>query len=136
MKKTFALLMAVVMCLALCACGTSPEPQIDESDNTTVAESSCRRDRMSESEKEEAASRGAVEEVVRRLENKGYYLDNGKYKIGSVIKVEDDIYEVSGTIYIYDKYGSIDETVTFSCDTVWITERGSGVSVGAVDMNF
>lgn len=136
MKKTFALLMAVVMCLALCACGTPSEPQIDEPDTTATTESTCRRDRMSESEKEDAASKGAVEEVVRRLENKGYDLDNGKYKIGSVIKVEDDIYEVSGTIYIYDKYGSLDETVTFSCDTVWITENGSGVSVGAVDMDF
>lgn len=135
MKRLIALLMALVMCVALCACASSSE-QGTEKATETKSQSSSYRDLMTTSEKEEEASKAAVLEVARRLENKGYYTDNGKYKIGSVIEAGKDTYSVSGTIYVYDKYGSLDEVVTFTCDTVWIDENGNGVSVGDVDMNF
>ena len=134
MKKALSLILAILMCLSLWACSTSSEPQIVESTPPATTEATCRRDHMSESAKEDEALRAAVEEVVWRLENKGYYTDNAKYKIGSINKVEENTYAISGTIRLYDKYGSFDKNITFTCSGVWIDKDGKGVSVGAVDI--
>ena len=97
------------------------------------------RDTMSEDEIEDLLVRTALDEAIWRLEGKDYDLDASKYKIGSIRTVDKYgvyNYEVSGTLYLYDKYGSLKDIATFTCSTIYIDEDGKAISTGTTTINF
>ena len=143
MKKALSLLLALVMCLSLCACGgnenktTSPDSENKETQGNS--QSADRRESMTKAEIEEKVESEAMWYVMNHLENSAYStvfaLDSTRYKIGSMVEFEDYKYEVSGTLYLYDKYGSVKGTATFTCSCIWINKDGEAVSVGGVEVD-
>ena len=137
MKKLTTILLLLSMCLCICACqGESVSDDSDDSAEETTSVAGAYRDTMSASEIENAVTKAAVEEVLGRLNGQNYNLDATKYKIGSITLLDNAYeYEVSGTLYLYDKYGSVADIATFTCSCVWINENGRATSVGSVTIN-
>lgn len=93
------------------------------------------RDTMSKDEIEELVTQTALDEVMWRLRDKNYELSTSKYKIGSITKVG-EYYEVSGTLYLYDKYGSIKDIATFTCNGINIDEDGEAFALGTTEIDY
>ena len=138
MKRIIALLMVAVLGISLCACGGSGKERSASASETATNNSISGdyRDTMTPSQIEDEVARAAARECLNRLEGKGFNLDDSKYKIGQISEIDDFEYEVSGTLYLYDKYGSVTEIATFTCSCIWIDRDGDGVSVGSVDINY
>lgn len=96
-KRIFAVFVAVIMCALLCACGA------EYSAASTTKEPSL---------KEKAVA--SVERKVRsNLSDRGYDISGGVLcKTAAVTEVKKDKkFEVSGTVYIQDKYGKLTSTI-------------------------
>lgn len=82
-------------------------------------------------EKKEIAEEQAIKEIIRFLKSTpgymSYDVDSSKYKIGTISQgtgTAVNHFTVNGTLYLYDKYGSLDDTATFSV-TVVVDDYGS-----------
>lgn len=142
MKKVISLILALVLCLSLCACGGDHKTGSSDSENSKTQsnnQSADRRESLTKAEIEEKVEYEAMQYVMRHLENSAYStvfaLDSTKYKIGSMIEYEEYKYEVNGTLYLYDKYGSVKGTGTFTCSCIWINEDGDAVSLGSTEVD-
>lgn len=108
-KRILAFFLAVAMCALLCACGA------EESTVSTVKEPSL---------KEKAVA--SVESKVRsKLSDRGYDISGGVLcKTAAVTEVEEnEEFEVSGTVFIKDKYGKY--TSTIYDGTVFFNDDGA-----------
>lgn len=145
MKKAISLILALVLCLSLCACGGNNKTgSSDSEDNETQSnnQSADRRESLTKAEIEEKVEYEAMWYVMNHLKNSAYStvfaLDSTRYKIGSMVEYEDYKYEVSGTLYLYDKYGSVKGTGTFTCSCIYINDEGEAVGLGStvVDVDY
>lgn len=145
MKRMLAAILALMLCLGLCACGDS-ENETGSSDSNKEPQgnnqSTDHRESLTKAEIEEKVEKEAMWYVMNHLENSAYSsvfaLDSTRYKIGSMVEYEDYKYEVNGTLYLYDKYGSVKGTGTFTCSCIWINEDGDAVGLGStkVDVDY
>lgn len=127
MKKIIALLLALCLCIGLCACGTvyqdSGTSQTEAPNNRYTSPT---KKKLTISEKEEIAEDKALDEVYSLLKSKyGSKYDVGatKYKIGQITN-SGSKFTVNGSLYLYDKYGSLKDTATFSV-RVTVDDDGS-----------
>ena len=143
MKKIASLILVLVLCLSLCACGGGNENNTTATDSGNKSQSNSqsadRRESLTTAEIEEKVESEAMWYVMNHMENSAYSnvfaLDSTRYKIGSMIETDDYKYEVSGMLYLYDKYGEVKGTATFSCSCIWINEDGDAVSLGGVEVD-
>lgn len=149
MKRTItsiiALALALVFVLSLAACGD--DSSSDKSSNSSSSSSSksgsssgSKLESMSESTKEKKVNLAAMEDAIGKL--KSYYTfdeDQTGYKIGSCKRVKErdtsEEWAVSGTLFLYDKYGSIVETAKFSYDCIVIDKDGYAFSFGHYEVD-
>ena len=137
MKKAIIILLAFVMVLSLAACGDGGDkpPAENTSSGNAYNSSSSRLSQMSESEKENAVQLEAITDALEKLKKDFSFVESETmYKIGScsctnkTSKYEE--WEVSGTLYLYNKYGSLEEIAYFSYDCIMLNESGGTVSFG------
>ena len=134
MKKFISLILVFAMALFLCACGEEPKKE-----NTTATQSSnqSKRETMSEADiqaKVESEAVGYAMNYMKRIYSNVFDLDSTRYKIGRMYEYKDYNYEVSGTLYLYDKYGSLKGTAKFTCSCIYINEKGEAVGLGSTDV--
>ena len=136
MKKIISLLLVLVMALSLCACGEEPEK---ENTHTSQSSSLSGREKLTQAEIQDKAESEAIWCAIRHIKNFSYSsrfdLDSTRYKIGRMYEYKAYNYEVSGTLYLYDKYGSLKGTATFTCSCIYINEDGDAVSIGSIDVD-
>ena len=143
MKKVLSLLLALVMCLSLCACGGSEnittQPDTENNETQGNNQSTDPRESLTKAQIEDKVESEAMWYVMNHLENGPYStkfdLDSTRYKIGSMVEFEDYKYEVNGKLYLYDKYGSVKGTATFTCSCIWINEDGDAVGLGSTEVD-
>lgn len=142
MKKVLSLILVLVLCLSLYACGSEETTKPADSKGTEAqsnSQSADRREGMTKSEIEEKVTLEAVWYAMNHLKNSAYStkfdLDATKYKIGSMVEIGDYEYEVSGTLYLYDKYGSLKTTAKFEHSCIWINKDGDAVGVGGIEVD-
>jgi len=125
-----AALLALCLCVGLCACravyqGSSSSQTKGKNNSYT----SPTKKKLTISEKEEIAEEEALDAVYSSLKSKyGSKYDVGatKYKKGQITNSGNN-FTVNGTLYLYDKYGSLEDTATFS---VRITVDDDGSTSG------
>lgn len=85
---------------------------------------------ISISDKKEIAEAEAIDAIISYLQSTpgytSYDVNSSKYKIGTISQgsgITEDHFTVNGTLYLYDKYGSLANTATFSV-TVVIDDYG------------
>ncbi len=140
MKKVLALILALVLVFSLAACGGGGKGVKDSSNSKSSNSSGSKLSSMSESDKENAVLLAAVEQVERELKN--YYSfdsDETRVKRGT-IKCNNSTdkreeWSVSGTLYLYDNYGSLTESATFTCDKVYLDSSGSATNFGHYEVD-
>jgi|GEM_PF-2537113 len=141
MKKIPLLLLALVLCLSLCACSgktyktSSPDSHYTGTWNDD--QNANRRGSLTDAEIAEKVEAEAIRTVISRMDayRTVFDLDATRYRIGSIVALGDYEYEVSGTLYLYSQYGSVKGTATFTCSCIWISEGGNATSVGSVEVN-
>lgn len=106
---------------------------VNETVSTTKAD---KRLTMTKSEIEKVVTEEAMWAVTHRLDKNKYNLDNSEYKIGSIIKVDSFKYEVNGTLFLYNKYGTLEDVASFSCSSIALLDDGRAVSAGSVDIEY
>ena len=141
MKKVLALLLAMVLVLSLAACGgdNSKEKQSSKS-NSSSSSSGTKLSTMSDSEKKNIVVYEAITDAERKMKaDFTFDEDESYYKLGSAKCVETtnkgEKWEVSGTLYLMDNYGSLVENATFEYDTIYLNDSGSATSVGHYEIN-
>lgn len=106
-KRILAAFMAAVMCALLCACGA------EESTGSTVKETSL----------EEKAVSSVESKVCSKLSEK-YDTSGGVLcRTAAVTEVSETRFEVSGKVFIKDKYGNV--TSTIYDGTVFFNDDGT-----------
>lgn len=145
MKRTIATILstalALVMVLSLAACGgNSQENQSSESNNSSSGSSGTKLSTMSDSEKKNIVVYEAITDAERKMKSDFTFdEDESYYKVGSAKCVETtnkgEKWEVSGTLYLMDNYGSLVESATFEYDTIYLNDSGSATSVGHYEIN-
>ena len=123
MKRIIVLFLACVLFLFAVGCETSSEvTQTNDEENNTYTETQAS---LSESEKEEIATYAALMKVLEYMEEtpwdfSGYDRDSTRYKIGTVENLRLGRHRVQGTLFLYNKYGNLEDMATFSCRVdVW-----------------
>lgn len=133
MKKIIALLLVLCLCAGFCACGAVYNSNVTQSeeDNTSYTNAPPTEKAISTSEKEEIAEDEALDAVYSSLKSKyslKYDVSATKYKIGQISNIGNK-FTVNGTLYLYDKYGSLKDTATFS---VRVTVDDDGYASGGI----
>ena len=145
MKKVLSLILSLVLCLSLCACGGNDHDTTNMKNNNSdygeqtdaPDEASDSQNSMTQYEIEQEVEKAALDGVCYYLDESKYDVDATKYKIGSIRKYEEYKYEVNGTLYLYNKYGSLEDVAYFTCDSVWwVEEEGYAINMGSVDIDY
>ena len=114
------------------------ESEIEAVKNTSWSQLRS-KESMTKAEIKEKVETEAMWYVMNHLENGPYSrvfdLDSTRYKIGSMVEFEEYKYEVSGKLYLYDKYGSVKGTATFTCSCIWINQDGEAVGLGSTEVD-
>lgn len=127
MKKLVALLL--ICFLLISAVGCTPQNSNSQSSNTNDSYTpNYKPKELTESEKKNLAEQQALKMVLEYMKLRSstyskYDIDATRYKIGAITH-SGKKYTVNGTLYLYDKYGSLKDTATFS-GTVDIEDNGS-----------
>ena len=115
MKKAVVFSIVCLIILSLMGCSNASSSTNTPSPNYSYVAPTQKT--LSTSEKKELAKNEALTELEKYLKqhyNYGAYnLDATKVSIGSIIE-DGSSFDVSGKLYLYDKYGSIKDIATFS----------------------
>lgn len=146
MKKLMSLLLAALMLLSFAACSggggqtnTATQAPSASTNNATQNTSGKWIDTATESEKKERVEVAAVTETLDSISHRvtGISFDRNstKYIIGSSNRTNkyssgSEEWSVTGTIYLYDKYGSYVETVKFQQDCMVLSVDGDAFQFG------
>jgi hypothetical protein len=110
--------------------GCTPSPSNSQSSNTGNNSyiPDYKPKELTESEKKAIAEQQALKMVLEYMNHRSstygkYDINATRYKIGAITHSGKE-YTVNGTLYLYDKYGSLKDTATFS-GTVDIEDNGS-----------
>ena len=122
-RKTVALLIVSLLVLSFAGCSNSSS----SSSSSNGSYSSSTQKTISTSKKKEIAEEAALKMVLKTMKSKStfskYDLDATRYKTGAITE-ERGKFVVKGTLYLYDQYGSLEDTATFDC-SVDVEDDGS-----------
>ncbi|MGI6227979.1 MAG: hypothetical protein ACOYJ1_17215 [Peptococcales bacterium] len=140
MKRVLILVMVIIVCIVVCvSCAAESTGGSNKNDTPNVnkkqeAETPQKR-KVSESEIKKIVESAFLESLIEHLEfysNKKYSdydINATKVKLGlfkkqsGVKKQIGDRFELNGTLYFYDKYGSLKDTGTFTYH-IYVDEYG------------
>ena len=105
--------------------------QIESYTSEAAPEDQLTAPKISISEKKKIAETEAISEIISYLKSTPGYttydVNASKYKVGTITQgsgTAENHFTVNGTLYLYDKYGSLSDTSTFSV-TVVVRDDGS-----------
>ena len=114
MKKALSLILAYVLCLSLCACGSSNAADYEY--NTTENNSNYDRyedDYLSVAEAEQKALRWLYFELDSCFGDH-YDISATRYSVGAITGSSSQGYTVYGKYYLYDNYGNLKKAYNLS----------------------
>lgn len=115
-KKKVQIIVTGVLAIVCCFVITSSYLSEKTSQSSPSYGSSQSSNKLTTSEKEEIAETQAIANVVDYLNmaySNNYDVSATRYKLGAITRSGDE-YTVNGTLYLYDKYGNLADTATFS----------------------
>ena len=127
MKKFVALFLACLLLVSAVGCtASSSAPQSSNSSNNSYTPNGPKK--LTISEKKEIAETQALRKTLEYMQTMTYKFSDydisaTRYKIGEITDLGYK-FEVNGTLYLYDKYGSLKDIATFSA-TVEVKDDGS-----------
>lgn len=133
MKKILYAIMVVLICFSS---GCSSSSSSGNSAAKTTKSYTTEKSGLSESERKAIAEREAVNWIMDELDSSKYDVNSSKYKVGTISKCNkgytgiEDWLTVCGTLYLYNKYGSLEDVAEFEVD-VKVSEDGWGTSIGS-----
>lgn len=113
MKKIIALLLACLIVVLTAGCSSSTvSSQSSKKNNNSYAPNT----KLSISDKEKIAEQQALIKILDYMELMrskfgDYDIDATRYKTGAITH-SGDKFTVNGTLYLYDKYGSVKDTAS------------------------
>ncbi|MBQ7500375.1 MAG: hypothetical protein IJT91_05740 [Clostridia bacterium] len=146
MKKTLAILLAFVMLLAFAACGENKQQDntTDDSysydDDSSPSSGKTWIETATESEKQAVIEKTAIDEVLRILNGKvDFEKSETRYKIGKIEMTKKankgESWYASGTVYLYNKFGSLEDAATFEMEGIYLSEEGWATRMGHFEIN-
>ena len=126
MKKIAPLALMLIVCIFLTACGDAKKVEAEIKGNKLTA-----------SEIKKIAEKQAIANVVNFLKmvySEKYDVSATRYKLGAITN-SGDVYTVNGTLHLYDKYGKLVDTATFS-QKVEVNDYGASSSLYNPIINF
>ena len=134
MKRVLSLVMVIIVCIVVCvSCAAESTGGSNKNDTPNVnkkqeAETPQKR-KVSESEIKKIVESAFLESLIEHLEfysnrkYSAYDINATKVKLGLFKKKSGDKFELNGTLYFYDKYGSLKDTGTFTYN-IYVDEYG------------
>ncbi len=111
MKRIVALILVSILSLAFCACGTTG----NSNSSTSTTKYTTQKKGMSFEDKQERADDSWWYNLTLWIPNRGKYdLNETRYKMGNCSNNGKDTFTYKGTLYLYNNYGTLEDTATFS----------------------
>lgn len=127
MKKIVALFLVCLLLVSAVGCTPSfSGSQSNKTPNNSYQPNNSQK--LTISEKEDIAEKQALKKALEYMKTMSskfskYDIDATRYKIGAITH-SGNKFTVNGTLYLYDKYGSLEDTATFS-GSVEVEDNGS-----------
>lgn len=129
MKKAVVFSIVCLIVLSLMGCSNASSSTKTPSSNNSYVKPTQKT--LSTSEKEEIAERETLKMLIKYMKESykastfgKYNIDATRVNVGSITEDRDNHFSVCGTLYLYDRYGSLEDTATFE-GTVDIDDDGS-----------
>ena len=129
MKKVLIGVLTLIMVLGLVGCNSSTDSSTTSTTKKNTdynVDEKVNKKILSESEKGEMAEDAAMEEILDYMENNSkfykYDISSSKYTVTNIDSYGAD-YHVKGSLYLYDKYGYLEDTATFDCKVTFFDDR-------------
>ena len=115
MKKILCLIKATLICFSA---GCNESSASDSSSVKTTQSHITEKSGLSESECKNIAKQEAIKWLKDEIDTSKYDVHSSQYKVETITTSTkgltfDDKMEVCGTVYLYDKYGSLEDATEF-----------------------